>query len=100
MRTSRESAGKHWHISAWRWSAGWRWRAGWSTPIGCATTLALAGVLAFATGVAGLASALALTLVLTFARMFALFSVSHSLKGDAYMAGRARSVGTHGEGPS
>jgi hypothetical protein len=65
--------------------------------VGCATTLAFAGVLSFATGVAGLASALALTLVLTFARMFALFSVSHSLKGDTCMAGRASGVGTNSE---
>jgi hypothetical protein len=66
--------------------------------VGCATTLAFTGVLSFATGVAGLAPALALTFVLTFARMFALFSVSHCLKGDACMAGGARGVGAHGEG--
>ena len=46
----------------------------------------------FATGVAGLAAALALTFVLAFARMFALFSVGQSLKGDACMALRAPTV--------
>src|SRR5580704_6986102 len=66
--------------------------------VGCTTTLAFAGILSFATGIAGLAPALALTFVLTFARMFALFSVSHCLKGDACMARRARGVGAHGEG--
>jgi hypothetical protein len=72
----------------------------WLAPVGCATALAFAGVLAFTASVARLAPALPLTLVLTFARMFALFSVSHSLEGDACMAGRACSVGTYGEGPS
>jgi hypothetical protein len=72
----------------------------WLASVGCATALAFAGVLAFTASVARLAPALPLTLVLTFARMFALFSVSHSLEGDACMAGRACSVGTYGEGPS
>jgi len=60
----------------------------WLGSVGCATNLGLAGVLSFATGIAGLAAALALTLVLAFARMFALFSVGQSLKGDAGMARR------------
>ena len=72
----------------------------WLSSVGCATTLAFAGILRFAPGVTGLASALSLTLVLTFARMFALFSVSHCLKGDTCMAGRASGVCTNGEGPS
>jgi hypothetical protein len=32
--------------------------------------------------------------------MFALFSVRHRLESDARIAGCARGVGTHGEGPS
>jgi hypothetical protein len=71
----------------------------WLSSVGCATTLAFAGILRFAPAVTGLASALTLTLVLTFARMFALFSISHSLKGDTCMAGRASGVGTNSEGP-
>jgi hypothetical protein len=62
--------------------------------------MTFAGVLTFATVVAGLAAALALTIVLAFASVFALFSISHRLEGDACMARRARCIGTHGEGPS
>jgi hypothetical protein len=62
--------------------------------------MAFAGVLAFTTVVAGLAAALTLALVLAFACVFALFSISHRLEGDACMAGGARCIGTHGQGPS
>jgi hypothetical protein len=86
-------------ISAWRWSAGWRWRTGWSTPLSRAASKTFAGVLAFATVVAGFAAALTLTLVLAFACVFALFSISHRLEGGACMARCACCIGTHGEGP-
>jgi hypothetical protein len=68
-------------------------RPQWHSPV------ALAGVLAFATVVAGLASSLALTLILAFACVFTLFSIRHRLQGDACMARAARCIDTHGEGP-
>jgi hypothetical protein len=62
--------------------------------------MAFAGVLALATGVAGLATALPLALVLAFASVFALFSVSHRLERDPCFARGAGCIGTHGKGPS
>ena len=48
-----------------------------------------------------LATALALAVVLTFARVFRqrILSVSHRLEGDARMAGCARGIGTEGHRP-
>jgi len=62
--------------------------------VGRAASLAFAGVFARI-----LATALALAVVLSFARVFgkgSFFSVSHSLEGNARMVGRARGVGTRG----
>ena len=71
----------------------------WFAPVSCAASLAFARVLAFATSVAGLATALALTIVLAFARVFTLFGISHGLEGDARITQRRRGIGTHCDGP-
>ena len=71
----------------------------WFASVSCAASLAFARVLAFATSVAGLATALTLTIVLAFARVFTLFGVSHRLERDARIAQRARGIGTHSDGP-
>jgi hypothetical protein len=74
-------------------------RLRWFASVRGATSLAFARVLAFATSVAGLAAALAFTIVLAFARVFTLFGIGHGLEGDARIAQRARSIGTHCDGP-
>jgi hypothetical protein len=68
--------------------------------VGRAASLAFAGVLAFATVVAGFATPLTLTIVLAFARMFALFRISHCLKGDSGIARSTCGIGAHGHRPS
>src|SRR6516165_1875368 len=78
----------------------WRWRAGRCASLGAAAPFVFAGVLAFGTVVAGLATALTLALVLAFASVFALFSISHRLERDPRMARGARCIGTHGQGSS
>src|SRR5258708_17717168 len=71
----------------------------WFASVRGAASLAFARVLAFATSVAGLATALTLTIVLAFARVFTLFGVSHRLERDARIAQRARCIGTHSDRP-
>ena len=55
------------------------WHAGHGAAVSPATSFSFAGVFAWA-ALSGLATALALAVVLTFARVFALFGLSHSLK--------------------
>ncbi len=74
-------------------------RLRWFASVCGAASLAFARVLAFATSVAGLAAALAFTIVLAFAPVFTLFGIGHGLEGDARIAQRARSIGTHCDGP-
>src|SRR5260221_8232565 len=71
----------------------------WFAAVGRAASLALARILALSTSITGFAAALPLTIVLTFARVFTLFSVSYGLEGDARIAQRARGIGTHSDGP-
>ena len=71
----------------------------WFTSVCGATALAFARVFAFATSVAGLAAALALTIVLAFARVLTLLGISHGLEGDSGIAQRARGIGAHSDGP-
>src|SRR5215470_62200 len=65
--------------------------------VGCAASQAFAFVFAPV-----LATALALTVVQTFACVFGqrLFFLSHGLEGDARIVRRARGVGSHGGGAS
>ena len=60
------------------------------TSVGRAASLTFAGVLGLASVVTGLTSALALTFVLAFTRVFALFSVSYCLERDTGFARRRR----------
>jgi hypothetical protein len=75
------------------------WGREFENSISCAASLAFARVLAFAASVAAHAAALALTIVLAFARMFTLFGFSYRLEGDATIAQRARGIGTDSDGP-
>jgi len=63
-----------------------------------AASLAFAGVLSFAPVITGFAAALALTLILPFTRVFALFSICQSLQGNPGVGiSRAYSIRPNGK---
>jgi len=73
----------------------WRWSR--LSSVGAATSFAFAGVLSLAAIITTVTATLALTLVLAFAPVLALFRVSHRLQRDAGFLG-VRLKGTNPEG--